>query len=255
MSKLQINLDTIYTSKNGLKYKIIKDLGIIDNYHKVRIKFINSGYEYDAIYANVKNGAVRDPLNGIYFDTIYSSNSYGDYKIIKSYHNTNSKTHMVDIQFLKTGFIKHVRAEHAINGSVKDPYFPSIYGVGYYGEIENGKVVWIYNMWKHMLSRCYNINDTHYKSYGMIGVGVCTRWHNYSNFFIDISKLNGYENKIQYPNLYELDKDFLQSHIPKNLRIYSPETCIFIHKELNNALRYNKYNLSKDKLINPLISL
>ena len=56
--------EKIFDSKNGIygKYKIIKDLGIINNRRMVRIKFITTGYETDIRYDYAVNEiSVKDP--------------------------------------------------------------------------------------------------------------------------------------------------------------------------------------------------
>lgn len=45
-----------------------------------------------------------------------------------------------------------------------------------------------YNIWYHMLGRCYNNSDAFYHVYGGADVTVCTRWFNLSNFLEDLGK-------------------------------------------------------------------
>ena len=49
--------------------------------------------------------------------------------------------------------------------------------------------------------------------------------------------------------LYQLDKDYLQLNIPMNERIYSPNTCIFLHFKDNINIRY-----IEEKMNNPALS-
>ena len=81
-----------------------------------------------------------------------------------------------------------------------------------------------------MINRCYNKNNSDYYLYGGMGVRVDERWFNFSNFFEDAKLLPGYEYKIKYPTMYQLDKDYLQLSIPKSERIYSINTCLWISK-------------------------
>ena len=83
---------------------------------------------------------------------------------------------------------------------------------------------------------CYNITDKDYPMYGAIGVRVDPRWHNFNNFFEDAKLLPGYENKLMYPSIYCLDKDYLQRNLPKEQRIYSKDTCIWLSKYDNIIL-------------------
>ena len=54
--------------------------------------------------------------------------SSGDFKIVK-YNNAKN----VEVQFLKTGYEATVELGHIKIGNVKDPYSPSVYGVGILG--------------------------------------------------------------------------------------------------------------------------
>lgn len=121
----------------------------------------------------------------------------------------------------KTSYIEFKR------GSVKDLYFPSVYGVGYTGEEyprKGNELVW--SGWQHMMERCYNKNSSRYKFYGAIGVRVCEEWHNFSNYA-----------KWYYDNCYDIDeplsvdKDILN----RDSKIYSPDTCIIIPRKINQS--------------------
>ena len=59
---------------------------------------------------------------------VCKSKSSGDFKILK-YNDAKD----VEIQFLKTGFESTVQLVQVKSGNVKDPYLPSVYGVGIIG--------------------------------------------------------------------------------------------------------------------------
>ena len=59
---------------------------------------------------------------------VFKSKSSGDFKIVK-YNNARN----VEIQFLKTGFEMVAQLTTIKSGSIKDPYSPSVYGVGVVG--------------------------------------------------------------------------------------------------------------------------
>ena len=98
----------------------------------------------------------------------------------------------------------------------------------YEGVQINGKrkITWrcpYYARWCDMLKRCYsekhlNIQPT-YRS-----CSVCDEWKYFSNFK---KWMEGEDWKDK-----ELDKDFLI----KGNKVYSPDTCIFIHKKINTFL-------------------
>ena len=56
---------------------------------------------------------------------VCKSKSSGDFKILK-YNDARN----VEIQFLKTGFETTVELGNIRSGLIKDPYLPSVYGVG-----------------------------------------------------------------------------------------------------------------------------
>ena len=77
----------------------------------------------------------------------------GDFKILKYNDRAN-----VEIQFINTGFETSVHLVQVKNGSVKDPYLPSVYGVGItgtkYPTKVNDVVTKEYKLWHSMLVRC-----------------------------------------------------------------------------------------------------
>lgn len=44
----------------------------------------------------------------------------------------------------------------------------------------------IYAIWQGMLERCYKTYSVAYKYYGLTGIYVCERWHNFENFLLDM---------------------------------------------------------------------
>jgi len=234
-----IDYNKIYNSLSG-DYKIIEDLGTKNKQRYVRIKYINSGNEYivrsyDAFKGNVRDNKIHI-INNINSDKIYNS-KYGEYKIINKLPNNRCI-----IKFINSGFEKNVKFSNAKNGIVKDPYFPNIFGIACIGNYNGEYKSLLYSIWHNMISRCYNINDSAYYRYGAIGVTVDNKWLCFENFANDVQDIQNWDEKIKFPNEYELDKDLLQQNIPLNRRIYSKNTCIWINKYLNSNL--SKININ-----------
>ncbi len=85
----------------------------------------------------------------------------------------------------------------------------------------------LYRTWKNMLERCY-CPKLHARCPTYIGCSVCEEWLFYSNFYKWAVKQN-HKGK-------QLDKDAL---VIGN-KIYSPETCCFVSKQINTLLTYNQ---------------
>ena len=83
-----------------------------------------------------------------------SSNS-GDFKVLK--YNGGKD---VEIQFTNTGFETVAQLGSIRNGNVRDPYSPSVCGVGIVGakypSKVNGRNTKEYALWQNMLERCYS---------------------------------------------------------------------------------------------------
>lgn len=169
------------------------------------------------------------------FDRVYES-KYGAYKILSVFKR--GRRQMCLIEFVKTKFRTEVRRESALHGNVRDLYFPSCCGVGYMGEVSMKENKRLYDIWRTMISRCYNPNNCEYHNYGRKGVVVCERWHCYKNFLDDAKLLNGYELflKNKNPKGVHLEKDILR----KERKIYSPETCCWTTAEANERARWKK---------------
>ena len=115
------------------------------------------------------------------------------------------------------------------SGSVKNPMFPLVCGKGYIGVGKySTKDKKPYALWRSMLERAYSVrmqalNPT-YK-----GVEVCKEWLNFQNFASWCETQKFFNAKDKNGRCYEIDKDLLV----RGNKIYSPETCCFIPREVN----------------------
>ena len=138
----------------------------------------------------------------------------GDFKILK-YNDTAN----VEIQFLKTGFEKSVQLVQVKSGNVKDPYSPSVYGVGItgtkYPPSVNGRTTKEYVLWQNMLRRCYS--DTYQKKKPTYeSCEVSDNFKSYEYFYEWCNNQFGFNNKD-----WQLDKDLLI----KGNKVYSENSC------------------------------
>lgn len=149
---------------------------------------------------------------------IYPSNQYGDIVVKRVLPDRK-----IEVEFVNTGTIKLVRKDTIISGQIRDNFSPKTYGVGYIGEgnyttTKSGVHIKHYKCWNGMLERCYS--DKYHSKENYNGrVTVCDEWHNYQTF------AEWYHNN--HIDGWQLDKDICKS------KIYSPEACHFLPKELN----------------------
>lgn len=118
----------------------------------------------------------------------------------------------------------------------KDLFRKSVYGVGYLGvgeylPREDGKLNKCYRTWFSMFNRCYGTKRLQDKP-TYKDCFVDERWHNFQNFAEWFYKNYTFE----YMQDWQLDKDILV----KGNRVYSPETCSFVPKEINLCFSYKR---------------
>ena len=160
---------------------------------------------------------------------VCKSKSSGDFKIVKYNDAAN-----VEIQFLNTGFETTVHLVQVKNGSVKDPYSPSVYGVGIVGtqypSTINGVLTKEYDLWQSMLKRCYSDNFKK-KNPTYEGCEVSDKFKSYEYFYEWCHEQVGF-GVDGNGNSFQLDKDLLI----KGNKVYSESTCVFIPQEVNSLL-------------------
>ena len=156
---------------------------------------------------------------------VCKSKSSGDFKIVK-YNNAKN----VEVQFLKTGYEATVELGHIKIGNVKDPYSPSVYGVGIVGtkypSTINGVITKEYYLWHNMLQRCFN-GSFKKKRPTYEGCKVSDKFKSYEYFYEWCNKQIGFDNQG-----WQLDKDLLV----KGNKVYSEDSCVFLPQEINSLL-------------------
>ena len=160
---------------------------------------------------------------------VCKSKSSGDFKIVK-YNNARD----VQIQFLKTGYETVAQLGNIKSGKVKDPYVPSVCGVGVLGTKYpirvGGVLAKEYLIWRGMLERCYS--DTLKKKYPTYeGCEVSENFKSYEYFYEWCHKQVGFGDDVN-GNQFHLDKDLLV----KGNKVYNEDSCVFLPKEVNTLL-------------------
>ena len=149
----------------------------------------------------------------------------GDFKVLKYNDSRN-----VEIQFINTKYETLVQLINIRSGKVKDPYSPSVYGVGVLGAkypiSEGGVKTKEYTLWRNMLKRCYS-DDYKKKHPTYEGCESSENFKSYEYFYEWCHKQVGFGNEG-----FQLDKDLLI----KGNKVYSEYSCIFIPAEINSLL-------------------
>ena len=197
-----------------------------DDENKTRV---NTTY-YGFSHGEVRNPNLKDCRQMEYEKQFLGKENYNTQGCLMKIIEYNGNEDVV-VEFQDEHKIrKHCDLKEFKLGHVMNPYYKSVFGIGYYGgEIPKHSTDLDYkcwNTWKGMLERCYSdkrieVQPT-YKD-----CTVCEEWHNYQNFKIWFN-----ENFIELKDKNErvcLDKDILV----KGNKVYSPETCCFVPNEIN----------------------
>ena len=235
--KTPIDFDKIYICRTGTPYKIIENLGYISNAHdkRVKIKFLETGYEKVVPYSSAKDGNVKDDIAVLNIGKTYYSLYYGPYTILSYEGITNDYVRpekLVKVKFHMTGSEEIVQFRYAVENDAIDKSVKEIKPTiqytppDIYDKLINNALE---KRWRSIISRCTNsLTCSSYERYGKIGISVHPIWHDLNQFLITVRSVYGFDKFYNNPIRYHLDKDYKQFRIPKEQRIYSPMTCMFL---------------------------
>lgn len=142
----------------------------------------------------------------------------------------NATDIIVEFQDIFKGRV-HTTYRNFINLEIKNPYYPSVFGVGITGNKYptkiNGKHVAEYIAWHNVISRSYNKKDKT-KNPTYQNVTCCEEWLSYENFY---EWLHSQENFDKWLNgkRWAIDKDIVN----KGNKIYSPKNCCLVPQNVN----------------------
>ena len=92
----------------------------------------------------------------------------------------------------------------------------------------------IYRKWASMMNRCYNPNEPAFDRYGGRGIKVCERWHDFNNFYEDVSQMENFNRAG-----YTLDRIDVNGD-------YTPENCRWVDWKTQNRNRRNNIKIEYD---------
>lgn len=126
------------------------------------------------------------------------------------------------------GYTRIVGLSHLNAGTLKNPYLPTVFNVGYIGDgphkpTINRRITPVYSIWSGMLNRCYS-SVVSAKNLSYINAHVHPVWHNFQNFAEWYTT-----HPFNYPG-HQLDKDILY----EGNMCYGPHTCTLVPVAVNN---------------------
>lgn len=197
----------------------------------MNIKALGSGY-------NGTNPEVLERIVQEVEGKLVSTKKSGDF-IVRKYVSALE----VHVEFVSTGYRTIAAAKEVRNGSVKDPLFPRVAGVGFLGIgphegtiAGENKSTPAYEVWRGILRRCY---DPTCKSYSIYeDVDVCKEWHNFQNF------ADWFYNQEHHNNGFAVDKDL---KVFGN-KTYSPDTCTLVPMAVNSIFTGSNERLNPREL-------
>lgn len=185
---------------------------------------------------NISCGSCKITKRKSQVGQVFKTRHYGDFVVMEYINSTTIK-----VKFLKTGYEKITDAKSVDTGAIKDPYYPSIAGVGYLGEGEypasynrGSKKINspAYEVWLGKLKNCYG-NTTRNHLYQ--DVEFCAEWlcfQNFAKWFYEQVKIYGKGGYV--------DKDLLFL----GNREYSPYTCAYVPPAVNSLFSGASGNIS-----------
>ena len=224
-------LGEVNHNKQGYPMKIVEYI----NSHDIIVEFLD---EYKArvhtSYKHFKSGEVK---NSSYRIGIEKLNKQGCLMKIIEYNNAID----IVVEFQDNYKAKvHTQWGSFKRGGVRNPYYPSVYGVGIIGDKvptwKDNKHVKEYEAWQNMLARCYV--EKIKKKYPTYRDAICCdEWLLYENFYEWLHSQENFD-KWYTNNKWHLDKDILI----KGNKMYSPTTCVLVPYNVNKLfIRHESY--------------
>ena len=156
----------------------------------------------------------------------FTTNTSGNCFVVDYVNNRN-----VIVIFYDPIYITSCELGDLRKGKVKNPLYPSVYGKGCLGIGKySTKDKEAYGLWMSMLKRSY-CDEFKVQCPTYEDVIVCDEWLNFQNFAEWCNTQKFFNAEDDRGGAYHLDKDGL---VLGN-KVYSPETCYFVPREINNV--------------------
>ena len=230
-------LGEVNVNKQGCPMKSVE---YVDS-HNIIVEFLD---EYKSrvhtSYRHFNNGDVRNNSERVGIEKL---NNQGCLMKVVEYNNAIDMVAEFQDEYKSR---VHTQWSNFTKGNVKNPYYPSVYGVGITGnkcptwDTNNNKHAKEYDAWQNMLIRCFDEKvKRKYPTYK--DVSCCKEWLLYENFYYWLHEQENF-NRWYTNDSWHLDKDILI----KNNKIYSPETCVLVPYNVNKL--FVKHELHRGDL-------
>ena len=245
------DIGTIHESQHFGLFKI-EEIDHIGKYSMIyyKIMFISTGSTIIAPRSSVRSGRIKDPYYyKLYIGKIYSNNSGKKFKVIEYTGMVRNDIPTFNVKFLDSGEIVNKDIYAISIGKVQDPSYHVHDKIFPHGDQkiitdlrhkDNALYRALQHRWNSMLSRCYDPENNSYRNYGELGITVCERWKCFSNYILDVVRIEGFDRDKVISSELELDKDLKQIDLDSYSKIYSPETCVWLSVKENNFNNMNK---------------
>jgi len=214
------------TNNTGHKMTITEYFGVYD----ITVMFEDGKTREHMFYSCFKKGYICHPDSPRIQDRTGETNLNASGLLMKIVNFRN--VHDIDIEFEDGYVAKNRRYNKFKDGSINNPYYCSLHGVGYYGDTSSEiykkyagtKAV---TMWKGMIKRSFSKLELKHK--------IAQRSNEVSeDFKCLVNFLKFYDENAYYiGEELALDKDLLSL---KGRRLYSSETCCLLPDRLNNLI-------------------
>ncbi len=185
-------------------------------------------------------GIPLNPTNGsskYYTGSVWDSKLCGSFEIVGQLpaERVNGKNYTYYRVQFPSGYVTHKQACAIYRGQVRDPYYPTVCGVGYHGEglfvaSVGGKYTKQYWLWRNVIERCYSERkQSECPTY--VGCTMDDSWLCFQTFCHLITYIPNYVEWLdEGSDITELDKDILGYNMH-----YSVATCVFTTRQLNTG--------------------
>ena len=102
----------------------------------------------------------------------------------------------------------------------------------------------LYRIWNNMLQRCTNKKHDKYKYYGQIGITVCSKWFEFTNFYEDMK--DGYQDNLTIDRINP-NGNYEKSNCRWTTRAVQSRNTRLIHKHNTSGYKGASWNTQKRK--------